>query len=462
MTRGVRDRAPGVLLLLSTLLVAACNPTPSETPPAGTLAPTDAATLPSASPTVDVGETPAASLDRVTGWRSDLAALIPGMAGIHPSLYHGVSEQALADAVAAASASAATATDDQLLDSVLRIVAMVSAGGCDAHTGAYLWGTGTYPLDTLPLRLWLFGEQLVIVDALPPYQRLIGSTILTIEDRPTTDVLAALDPLIPRDNEQTVRLLTPRFLQIPQVLRGLGLADEGPIRLRYRLGSGVDPFMVVPEDIDVMPIPMASYNAWAGPYGLHLPADPDVLYLSRIDDALWWQRLSDGSTLYVQYNRVDPLPASQVADLGTAMRDPTVSTVILDLRHNYGGETSALDPIVALFQDPTFDEAGRLFVATGRNTFSAGSLLVARLQRETKAQVVGEAMGGCPTFWSDSAPLDLPWSGIQVSVSENVAVGVDPNDTRHGILPDTTLELTLDEWLAGDDPVIDAFVGIGP
>jgi len=135
---------------------------------------------------------------------------------------------------------------------------------------------------------------------------------------------------------------------------------------------------------------------------------------------------------------------------------------VLDLRHNYGGELHALDPIVALFQDPAFDEPGRLFVATGRNTFSGGSLLVARLQRDTDAEIVGEPMGGCPTFWSDPATLALPWSRISVGVADDVAIGVDPNDTRHGILPDSSAELTIDDWVAGNDPVLASIVGIGP
>jgi hypothetical protein len=383
--------------------------------------------------------------------------LIPGMERLHKDLYHSVSKEALAGAVADVAAAIPTASDDQLLDGVLRTVALVSAGGCDAHTGAYVWGSGTYPLDSLPLRLWLFGDDVDIVAALPPHESLVGKRIVSIDGHPTADVLAALDPLIPRDNEQTVRLLSPRFLLIPQILRGLGLADAGPITLGIDHGEGT---AATPVDVD--PIPMAQYNAWAGPYGLHLPADPKVRYLSRIDDVLWWQLLEDGETLYVQYNRVDQLPAQTFTDLGTAMRDPAVQRVVLDLRHNYGGELHALDPMVALFQDPAFDQPNRLFVATGRNTFSAGSLLVARLQRDTAAEIIGEPMGGCPTFWSDPAPLDLPWSGIEVGVADDVAIGVDPADTRHGILPDTTIELGLDEWLAGDDPVLDAFRNAGP
>jgi hypothetical protein len=71
-------------------------------------------------------------------------------------------------------------------------------------------------------------------------------------------------------------------------------------------------------------------------------------------------------------------------------------------------------------------------------------------------------MGGCPTFWSDAATLDLPWSGIEIGVADAVAVGVDPNDTRHGILPDNEAELTLDDWRVGNDPVLASITGIGP
>jgi hypothetical protein len=378
------------------------------------------------------------------------------MARLHEDLDHGVSESALSDAVATLAATVPSATDDELLDGVLRIVGMVSAGGCDAHTGAYVWGSGSYPLDSLPLRLWLFGDGVVVVDAMPPYRELVGSRIVSIESRPTAEVVAAIDPLVPRDNEQTVRLLMPRFLVIPQVLRGLGLADAGPVALVLEDVDGKA------SNVEIAPIPMADYNAWAGQYGLHLPADPDLLYLSRIDDPLWWQLLEDGSTLFVQHNRVDRLDPKVFADLGAAMADPAVARVLLDLRHNFGGELHALDPMVALFQGPTFDTENRLYVATGRNTFSAGSLLVARLQRDTAAEVVGEPMGGCPTFWSDPATLELPWSGIEVGVAGDVAVGVDPADTRHGIVPDTTLELTLEEWLAGEDPVLHAFSESGP
>lgn len=452
-----RGALPAAVALVLELVVGACAPVSTQAPTAvasGAVPPSAATSAPS--------PTAAAHLDRNGRWRADLGALIPGMAAIHKDLTHGMSRATLDAATAALSAKVGTATDDELLVGVLRIVAMVSAAGCDAHTGAYIWGNGTYPLDSLPFRLWLFpnedgtGDEVVVIGAMPPYLLAAGNRIDTIDGHPIADVLKAIEPLVPRDNDQTVRLLTPRFLLIPQVLRGLGLADAGSIGLTLTAPDGSK------RQIDVAPVPMADYNAWAGPYGLHLPTDADVLYLSRIDDLLWWQKLPDGETLYVQDNRIDPVPRAQLDELRSALHEPDVARVVLDLRHNYGGELSVLDPVLELFEDPVVAQPDRLFVITGRNTFSGGSLLVARLQRDAHAQVIGEPMGGCPTFFSDPSDLVLPNTGITISVADDVAVGVDPNDLRQTIEPDVAAVLTREEWAAGRDPALELFDTVGP
>ena len=364
----------------------------------------------------------------------------------HPELDHGVTLAELDDAVAQLSASVPEANDDELLTGVMRIVAMVSAHGCDGHLGAFAWGTGTYPVDSLPLRLWLFDDGVYIVDALAPHEDLVGSRLESLNGRPMAEVLATIDPIVPRDNDQTVRLLMPRFLLMPQVLRGVGLIGEAdaPITVELRDDSdGSDP-----REVSVNAIPMAEYNAWAGAYGLHLPEAPDLLYLSRIGDDLWWQKLNDGS-LFVQYNRVE---RRFLGDLAVALADPTVERVTLDLRHNFGGEVPVVDEILPLFREWDADHPGNLFVVTGRNTLSAGSLFTTRLHDYTSATIVGEPMGGCATFWGDVEPLNLPYSGIQVSVPTMLEVGTDPDDRRLTIEPDIPAPLTPEAWAAGDDP----------
>jgi len=447
----LQRRAAGIL---ATLALVACSTTAPTAPTAQSTGPALTEPAPTATPM------PSPTADRNAGWRSDLAGLVPAMDRIHPDLTHGTSREALDRAVADLIATIPSATDDELMVGVLRIVAMVSARGCDAHTGAFVWGTGTYPVESLPLRLWLFPSELSstleIVDALPPYQDLVGSTIGQFGDDQIGAIQPLLEPLIPRDNDSTLRLLVPRYVLIPQILRGLRVADDGPVTLGLTTPDGGS------RTVDVQPIPMAEYNAWAGPYGLHLPADPKVLYLSRIDDALWWTRLQDGGTLLIQWNRVDRLPAGTTRDLRDELHKPDVTRVILDMRHNYGGEMSAIDPVLDLFRDPAVDRPDRLFVITGRNTFSAASLAVARLDRDTQAVIVGEAMGGCPTAYGNSRDVTLPFSGIVVSVATLLEVGVSADDTRPTIEPNISVQLSADEWANGSDPVLGMLTTLVP
>ena len=446
----------GTPLLIVFGVMAACSSAHSQT--------TAMSTVPGSAEAVSIDSTfvspaPIATSEELTdrdiGWRGDLNRIIPAMSDIHPNLFHGTTRAGLEASVAELSSRVPMATDDELMVGVLRIVASIGAGGCEGHTGVFVWGTGTYPVDSLPLRLWLFDAQLVIVDALAPYESLIGARIDSIGGHPIADVLAAVEPLVSRDNDQTIRLVTPRLVLIPQVLRGLGLAGDGPLSLRVSslVGDG--------QSIAIDPIPMAEYNGWAGPYGLHLPTDPDVLYLSRIGEALWWEVLPDGRTLFVQYNRVDRLASSQLADLKAALHGQGVERVILDIRHNYGGELSALSAIEPLFTDPAVDRSGALFVLTGRNTFSAGSLLVARLQRDTAAVLVGEPMSGCPTTWGDSSEFTLQHSGLAIDVASEFSVGIDKGDDRLTIEPDVPAVLTLQDWVDGVDPALEAAMAVG-
>ena len=78
-------------------------------------------------------------------------------------------------AVAALDGAATSLDDDGLLVGLMRLVALVSADGRDAHTGLYAWGEGEYPLTSLPLRLWVFDDGVHVVTALPPYEDLVGA-----------------------------------------------------------------------------------------------------------------------------------------------------------------------------------------------------------------------------------------------------------------------------------------------
>lgn len=423
--------------------------------PSATGAPGSAAATASAAPTgtaAPSSSTAAASPspDRVAGWRTDLERLLPAMEAVHPDLYHDTSKAELQGLVDDLKGKVATATDDELMVGVTRIVARVSAKGRDSHTGLFPWNpSSTFPLHSLPLRLWIFPDGVHVIEALAPHVDLVGARLDTVAGHPVAEVIRAIDPLVPRDNEATVRLLTPRFLLIPEVLHGLGLVDAvGPMALALTDNAGTA------RTVTVDPIPMTDYNAWAGGYGLFLPADSKVLYLSRMEEPLWWTRLADG-TLFVQYNRVEFLEPALLRDLVTAATAGNVKRVVVDIRHNYGGQVRDLTPVVDALDTPKVDRPGRLFLITGRNTYSAAGMFAGELQARTSVTIVGEPMAGSPNLWGDPEETNLPWSGLTIGVSTMFELATTEADVRLTVDPDVPVPLTFADWAAGRDPSLE-------
>jgi hypothetical protein len=169
---------------------------------------------------------------------------------------------------------------------------------------------------------------------------------------------------------------------------------------------------------------------------------------------LWWTQLADG-TLFVQYNRVEFLDPALLSRLMTAAAAATVKRVVVDIRHNFGGEVRALVPVLDVFDTAKVDRPGRLFLITGRNTYSAASLFAAELEARTAVTIVGEPMGGSPNLWGDPDEISLPWSGLAVGVSTTFELATTADDVRLTIDPDLPVPLTFADWAAGRDRALD-------
>jgi hypothetical protein len=401
----------------------------------------------SASPTAAVTPSPAGD-PRVEGWLGDLDGLLPAIGAIHPDPYHSTPEPRMEAEVRDLERAVPNATDDELMVGVMRLVAMVSADGRDGHTGVFVWGTGEFPVHSLPLRLWTFADGPFVVDALGRYRGLVGDRVVSIGGRPVTRVLDAVHPLVPRDNASTVELVTPRLVLIPEVLHGLGLAGSaGAVALGVETPSGAT------RTVLVRPVPMSRYNDWATAYGLDLPERPGAPYFSDHETPLRSERAGD--TLVIQYNRVETLPAETLDELERALARPDLRRVVVDIRWNYGGETFGYDDLLDLLVHA--DRAGAaLFVITGRNTFSAASLFAAELEERTDATFVGEAMGGSPNLYGNPDDVELPFSGLDVTVASEYFVRSTPDDPRLTIRPDLWIEPTSADWFAGRDPAMEA------
>jgi len=161
-----------------------------------------------------------------------------------------------------------------------------------------------------------------------------------------------------------------------------------------------------------------------------------------------------------------------------------VSRLIIDVRHNGGGDSEHVEPLFEeLARRPSLDREGHLFVIVGRGTYSSAMQNVVEFERRTRAIFVGETPSSVPNHYGQVASFVLPNSRIRVDVSTKRfpvtrfadGEGMDLGDWL-GVLgyssprfpfdavgsepfePDVRVQPTITDTLTGRDPALDAIL----
>ncbi len=378
----------------------------------------------------------------------DVDALLDALDGIHPEAFHGISREEFVAALDAYVEELPGLTAEESVVGLMRVTALLSREGRDGHQFALPQPGHEGP--ALPLRVYEFTEGLVITAAAPPNEGLVGATITAIAGVPIDDVLAAIEPLVPRDGPATVQAFRPIFFARTEVLRGLGIIDEGPVEVAYD-HHGFE------STAEVAPIPFDDYVAWLGDGTPHrLPSTDRLPYLA--DPEPTTVRELDDGVLYVRYRNVvtpSTARARELVDAGEVRR------LVLDLRQNPGGDNGTYGSVLELVQDFADQHPGELRVLIDRVTFSAASNLATEIERSTDAVFIGEPMAGGLNFWNDvtQVRLDALPVPMQVGVSTRYWEFAEPDDRRLTIEPDVLIEASAEDFLTGRDPVLEAAIG---
>jgi hypothetical protein len=134
-----------------------------------------------------------------------------------------------------------------------------------------------------------------------------------------------------------------------------------------------------------------------------------------------------------------------------------VERIVIDLRQNSGGEPLIAQPLIeALEQRADLGDEGRVFVLTGRRTFSAALTNAAQLRARAGARVVGEPPRGKPNHPSEGRDVDLDQTKVWFTVSTEL-VERDPALGDSEFLPiDIQATYTFDAYRSGADPALEA------
>jgi hypothetical protein len=388
--------------------------------------------------------------DRSMAWRQDLDFLVAEIRRVH-YLYR---RQALPEGFEAAR-RALYEEIPRLSDDLIkaRLQGLMARLG-DGHSVMYFF-IGERALLQIPLRMYFFSDGLFVIDAAEPYRRWIGSQVMKIGDHEPEEALRRLEPFISKDNSMFPRAVGPILvLNTPALLQAAGIVSDTtrvPLTLRDREGrtEAVAMEATKPE----RPIKYLTPPA--------IPAStPPPLYLQRQDQHFWFEHLPEKKAVYVQFNAVGDAPDEPLARFAARLRrfvsEHPVQTMIVDLRHNSGGNRQLLPGMWrTLIHFETTRENPRLFIISGRATFSAAQVFLSHAYFLTNAVIVGECSGSGTNFVGEDTQTRLPHSGLPVSISSQYHQA-NHLDHRPCIEPEIPVALSSADYFANRDPTLEA------
>lgn len=338
---------------------------------------------------------------------------------------------------------------DTSLVELMRLAALPGrTSGGDGHSGIFPLDDHERELHLFPLRLYEFPEGFFVVDA-PGHEDLVGARLVAIGDTPVEEIAGLVEPLVPRDNDMTVKARLPQFLVVAEVLHGLAVTE----------GSGAAVFDLETESGSIAetiePVPAPEY---ADATGVWHPMIPPSLPRPGGAEREWRSAyLAGEDVVLVEYEQTTGDSFALGRRVVALVRRHDARGVVLDLRRNPGGENSASAGLLEALGGDAL-RGVPLAVLVGRGTFSAAGYLSLHLQRDAAPLFVGEPTGFSTRFFGDPVSETLPAGGLVVN-----AGGVEWDEGVNGsydspLQPDLDVAVTAEQYFADEDPVLSAAI----
>lgn len=396
-------------------------------------------------------------------WNEDLDFLAREMPARHADLFHTLRRGEFDSTLAGLRSRLPGLARHEVVVELMRLAARVG----DGHTNVSPWRDTAVAFHRLPVVLHRFGDGYHVRAAAPEFADLVGARVVGIGGVPIDSAEALVAPLVGRDNAMGVWMYAPLLLQMPEVLHATGLArDPGGAELALETGGrgrtvrlrATERFPNLSGDAD------RSWDVPAGWTDLRERA-ATPLWLSRPRETYWFAYVPEGRLLYCQLNEVkdrgEPL-AGFLARALAAADSLRAEKFVLDLRLNGGGNGDHVPTIVRALLKSRFDAPGRLYVVTGRRTFSAAQMLACELEKWTHATFAGEPSASKGNHHGDSRRLVLPNHRVTLRVSTLWWQYWDPRDPRPWIAPEVAAPLTAGSYAAGRDPALEEIARHAP
>jgi tetratricopeptide (TPR) repeat protein len=386
------------------------------------------------------------SWTRNEGWRRDIDYLVSEVKRVNPDFHDRPLPQLFEQNYHQLRSAVPKLSDEQIYVGMSRMLTSLHQG----HTA--LWPfipASRMTFKALPLQLYVFPEGVFIVGASAGQQDLVGAKLEKIESVPALEALRRVGEIQEADSGMEVAWLGPANLALAQTLRGLGIASRTDrIEVTVRAQSGAEIKRTIPTTSTISASKLHAASGHEAP-----------LALRSVDKAHWFEALPEDHAIYAQVNQIADDPDETLdafaLRLRAALKDDKVRNVILDLRHDNGGNTFMYVELLRTLIGFSQRDGRQLYVVIGRGTYSAAANLATDLERLALPVFIGEPTSMTGNNYGDESEVILPYSGIRAGVS-GVKWGLGyPYDQRRSIVPQVPIAMTAADYFSGRDPILE-------
>jgi tetratricopeptide (TPR) repeat protein len=320
------------------------------------------------------------------------------------------------------------------------------------HTNLWIGVPGSkLDLRPMPVRLYIFPEGIFITQGLQGNEDLAGAQVLKFGNTSAAEAFQRAKASRSTESEMEDVWSIPYLLELPAVLKGLGMiqnADRAELTLLMPDGISTKKTLGLMDD----PERKRKLNS---PPRVEAP-----LFLRNMNEMHWLQPMPEHRAIYVQVNNImndkDETMAQFGLTLRRAIQEQKPDNIILDIRHNNGGNTFTYVELLRTFIAFSAVEGHTVYALIGRNVYSAAANFSTDLERLVGPIFVGEPTSQIGNQWGDESQFVLPYSGQIGSFSGLRWQLSHPWDQRHSLAPQVPVELTAKAYFRGEDPALEA------
>lgn len=373
-------------------------------------------------------------------WIKDVEYLEKNLPKKHKNLFFNLEETEYKNLTKKLKEDIKDLSESEIKIRILEIIAKVG----DSHTTVKNYNSSS----EYPIKLYWFKEGLYITEVDSEYKELLGCKIIKINDVNIEDIVKSITTLVPHENQYWLKYKVVDYINNPEILKYFKVIEGEAAKLSLETieGKTFEKEILPKDKINSNELVLLENNIKEKP-----------LYM-RTKESFWSNYISDEATLYIQINSCTPVKGKSVDSLVEntlkQWENEKINKLIIDLRNNTGGVYMGKSKsfVSNLSKMKDINKKGKLFIITGRKTFSSAINYSLDFKNDTNGLFYGEPTGGKPSHYGDVRNFTLPNSKLNISYSTKYFESTIEENT---LMPDYLIEPSIKDYVNGIDPVIE-------